>query len=150
MPQRPATESEFWSRADPDGDCLIWQRSTFSKGYGRIELFGEVLAHRVAYIFANGPIPEGMLVLHSCDTPSCIQPRHLFLGDQGDNMRDMSSKGRAANQQKDRCTSGHLFTDDNTYIDPRGARYCLTCRRRRDRERYHRLAAQGIQKRGPR
>jgi hypothetical protein len=138
MPQRPPTEAEFWARAEPDGECLIWTRSKIAKGYGRVRMLGEVAAHRVAYRLAHGDIPEGMLVCHTCDRPDCIQPAHLFVGDQGDNMRDMSSKGRAANQQRSHCVAGHEFSAENTYVDPRGARYCLTCRRRRDRERYAR------------
>jgi hypothetical protein len=138
MPQRPPTEAEFWARSEPDGDCLVWTRAKFAKGYGRVKMMGEVAAHRVAYKLAYGDIPEGMLVCHTCDRRDCVQPEHLFVGDQGDNMRDMASKGRAAGQIKEHCVSGHAFTPENTCVDRAGKRSCLACRRRRDKERYWR------------
>lgn len=71
--------------------CWIWGGSFTHNGYGRI---GDKRAHRLSWSFENGPIPEGLLVLHSCDTPPCIRPSHLFVGTQLDNMQDMIAKGR--------------------------------------------------------
>jgi hypothetical protein len=51
-------------------------------------------AHRVAWIKAHGPIPDGLYVLHRCDNPSCVNVDHLFLGTQSDNLKDASNKGR--------------------------------------------------------
>lgn len=76
--------------------CWSWRGSTHPGGYGslRIGLEKPVLAHRMAWVAAFGYIPDGLCVLHSCDNPSCVNPGHLFLGTQLDNMRDKVRKGR--------------------------------------------------------
>ena len=77
--------------------CWIWMGARDRKGYGRHGVAGErrtASAHRSAYEAAFGPSPVGMAVCHRCDTPSCINPAHLFLGTQGDNCADMARKGR--------------------------------------------------------
>lgn len=81
-------------REDPNG-CWIWIGGKTSDGYGKFYLNGiKRRAHRVAWVIRNGQIPEGLNVLHNCDNPSCVNPDHLFLGTQIDNIIDMVSKGR--------------------------------------------------------
>ena len=67
-------------------------------GYGQLpesqRVYGTTRAHRIAWTKANGPIPEGLNVLHHCDNPPCVRPSHLFLGTQQDNMDDMNAKDR--------------------------------------------------------
>ena len=76
-------------------DCWFWQKHKDRDGYGRIKFRGEMsLAHRVSYLIHRGPIPTGKCVLHKCDTPDCVNPNHLFIGTQADNMADMHNKGR--------------------------------------------------------
>ena len=84
-------------RRDEDG-CWRWQGYKDSSGYGRIYAGGgkQTGAHRVAWSLANNmPIPDGLFVMHSCDNPSCVNPKHLSVGTHNDNMRDMTTKGRA-------------------------------------------------------
>lgn len=90
MPER------FWQKTVPipEAGCLLFTGCVDVIGYGRFPYMGENKAHRVAWILAHGQIPEGMKVLHKCDVRSCVNPSHLFLGTQKDNVQDCLSKGR--------------------------------------------------------
>ena len=88
-------EDRFWSKVDKSGDCWIWTAATDGRGYGKLGVDKKPLrAHRLSYQFAFGDIPEGLCVLHKCDIPICVNPNHLFLGTQADNMLDKTRKGR--------------------------------------------------------
>jgi hypothetical protein len=82
---------------DQGTGCWLWQGLVNKSGYGKLKCtpLGEHLAHRVAFRILVGDIPESMCVLHKCDTPKCVNPEHLFLGTQADNVADMVQKGRA-------------------------------------------------------
>ena len=103
-------------------------------GYGRFcigsEQHAHVRAHRFSWELANGPIPDGLNALHSCDNRPCVNPEHLFLGTHGDNVKDKVAKGRAAGRfsRLEFCPQGHPFNAENTYIAPDGKRRCRTCR----------------------
>jgi hypothetical protein len=90
---------QFWTMVDVLGpkQCWLWKGHKNKLGYGVIQLQGhKYLTHRIAWTRTHGPIPAGKLVLHRCDNPGCVNPSHLFLGTQADNMRDRSSKHRQA------------------------------------------------------
>ncbi len=85
----------YYGRGAPN-DCWLWQRCLSTHGYGRFRLNGKThTASRVAYGIAFGEIPDGLCVCHSCDSPACVNPAHLFLGTHRDNMDDRNSKGRS-------------------------------------------------------
>lgn len=79
----------------PEAGCWLWTGGLSRKGYGHFYLRGRIhRAHRVSFEMAKGPIPAGLGVCHKCDTPSCVNPDHLFLGDQRANILDAVAKGR--------------------------------------------------------
>lgn len=98
-PQNRNTAETAWGyvkKGEPD-ECWLWTSTVTSNGYGRICFNGRKWpAHRLIYTLANGPIPDGLYVCHSCDVPLCCNPAHLWLGTIADNVHDMLKKGRAS------------------------------------------------------
>lgn len=99
--------ARFWANVDrlaiAPSECWLWTASVNQRtGYGQFGMargfrrggMRQLGAHRVAWELTNGPIPADQHVLHSCDTPRCCNPGHLFLGTHRDNMRDAAAKGR--------------------------------------------------------
>ena len=76
-------------------ECIEWSGSRNREGYGRFKIAGQsFLAHRIMWEEANGPIPDGLNICHTCDNPPCVNVDHLFLGTDKDNTRDSMAKGR--------------------------------------------------------
>src|SRR5689334_23323156 len=80
---------------EPMSGCWLWTGTCNDRGYGIIQLKEfDGYAHRFAFAFWKGAIPQGAHVCHKCDTPCCVNPDHLFLGSAADNMQDCVRKGR--------------------------------------------------------
>lgn len=105
--------------------CWEWVASRTSTGYGRIMFNGKNRgAHRVSWIIHNGAIPDEKHVLHICDNPSCVNPKHLFLGTHADNMSDKKNKNRCRppkgeNHPKAKITKQDVKTIRHLYFAER-------------------------------
>lgn len=91
---RPA-EERFWPKVDKSGDCWVWTGHRTLGDYGLFWINEkDERAHRVSWQFHNGSVPDEMHVLHHCDNPPCVNPDHLWLGTDADNVRDKVKKKR--------------------------------------------------------
>lgn len=87
-------DDKFWNKVDKTDQCWIWTGRTYRK-YGAYSHKGKKYrAHRAVWESIHGAIPVGMVICHKCDNPSCVNPDHLFIGTQADNVRDCKEKGR--------------------------------------------------------
>lgn len=106
--------ARFWEKVEKTEDgCWLWMFSLNKKGYGKYSIKnGWMFAHRFVWEITYGPIPDGMFVLHECDTPACCRPDHLFLGTHQDNMTDRAAKGRGLGEknQNTKLTDAQVAT----------------------------------------
>lgn len=135
--------ARFFEKVNKTETCWTWTGPTNGKGYGLIEIEGKkILTHRWSYEHHKGQIPDGLLVCHECDNPPCVNPSHLWVGTQKDNVRDAIDKGRfnangwdigTLRRDSTHCAMGHEFTFENTGYQAKG-RYCKTCANRKKQE----------------
>lgn len=97
-PHTPDDLARFWSRVSKQEGCWLWTAGKFSNGYGAFRINGNnVRAHRFSFFLKQQmPIPNNTVVRHSCDTKACVNPQHLLIGSQQDNVDDRNSRGRQA------------------------------------------------------
>ena len=90
--------TRFWWLVFKTPTCWLWEGTLTSAGYGVVTIAGKPMyTHRASWIMHNGPVPDGLWVLHDCvagDQPACLNPDHLWLGTEEDNTQDALSKGR--------------------------------------------------------
>ena len=126
------TPAAFWQHVDRAGSCWIWRGPRHRQGYGRA---GRNVAHRIAFELAHGPFDRRLKVCHHCDNPPCVNPAHLFLGTQRDNVQDMVRKGRGwwrVYAGRTRCANGHPWAPENLRPGRKGLA-CRVCERERMR-----------------
>jgi hypothetical protein len=105
---------ESFIEPEPNTGCFLWT-GCISRRKDPVGSFGykgkPIYAHRVSYLINKGPIPNGMCVCHKCDTPACVNPEHLFLGTQLDNIKDRVKKNRSGSARG--SSHGHsIFTEE--------------------------------------
>lgn len=144
-------EERFWEKVDKtssNNGCWLWNGKPDE--YGKVWIYGKglVKTHRVSYEMHKGPIPEGLLVRHTCDIKGCVNPEHLLVGTKKDNAHDAIERGQfvfvTPRVKPTYCDNGHLFTEENTRwrYSGRPRRRCLICLRVREKERSLKLAAE--------
>jgi len=179
MPKRKTIEERFWLYVNPEPNtgCWLWDGYLDGRGYGRLGKGGRsgglIGAHRFSWELCNGSIPEGLSVLHKCDIPICVNPEHLFIGTQQDNIDDMIKKGRHLEgrrrsaikrtgvkkpesairrgenhpmfgKRKMICKNGHDLTNQhNVFMGTDGARRCLICHKKRSLVSHYKAKLKG-------
>lgn len=113
--------ARFWSKVNKNGPipthrpelgpCWVWTASLHDRGYGQLgDKNGHYFSHRISWTIENGPIPDGLQILHHCDNRTCVRndgiSSHLFIGTQADNIQDMCKKGRHYSWFKTNKTRG--------------------------------------------
>lgn len=153
--RRVPLAERFWSHVEvrAEDECWLWTGRLNNKGYGLTSHTPTqggrsvtTVATRAAWFVTHGRWPVGFMC-HTCDNPPCVNPAHLFEGDQRQNMQDASAKGRARGRYSDvtHCIHGHPFDEENTYTNPTtGRRACRTCYRAYDDRRKGRTTREEV------
>jgi len=148
---RAPLEERFWRNVIKSSSCWEWVGPKNYYGYGVLgngRGNSQIFAHRLSWEIHNGAIPDGegyhgTIVRHVCDNRWCVNPGHLLIGTQKDNVKDMDERGRRVsnprqgqahhNGRKTHCKNGHEFTPENTKISKSGGRECRTCKNAAER-----------------
>lgn len=128
-----AERLEQRSMPEPNSGCVLWTGALTTNGYAQMKIRGRAMtAHRVAFVSTRGPIPEGKILDHLCRVRSCINPRHLDVVTQRENiLRGVGASAQASRRVT--CIRGHAFE-----ITRPGRRTCEVCHRAQARASYQR------------
>lgn len=141
----PTPSERFWAKVDRNGPvpehdprlgpCWLWTAYTCPEGYGRFvardAVLPSTLAHRIAWTWANGPVPEGLELDHLCRVRGCVNPAHLEPVTGQENVR-RQARWQAPPTE---CHRGHPYDEANTVTYTNGRRACRACRRAAERKR---------------
>jgi hypothetical protein len=127
-------ETRFWRNVipEPNSGCWLWSGNV-EGGYGKIspgpKKVGAQWAHRASYVFYTGKqIPDGSVIDHKCRVPCCVNPNHLRVVTQKENLDFSETALPTLNKKKTNCPKGHEYSGDNLYVDRTGRRHCRVCR----------------------
>ncbi len=116
----------FWDKVEKTDYCWNWKANKYKDGYGQFSIGKrKIAAHRYSYILARGDIQEDFVVDHLCGNKSCVNPLHLEVVTQKENVK-RGIKNRT-NINKTHCKRGHIFDEENTYINSKGRKVCRQC-----------------------
>jgi hypothetical protein len=143
----------FWSFVEKgsERECWAWLGCKTHNGYGQVRFDGRARrAHRISWVLANGRSTT-LLILHSCDNPSCVNPSHLREGSAAENTADMMERGRQRFSNTTHCKNGHdVVAEGSTrlakFSQGRVAKICKRCELERT-QRYRARLKQERQKR---
>lgn len=139
MPKPMPAIDRFMTKVEKTDTCWLWLACLNDAGYGRFGRGGRgegmAQAHRWAYEYFVGPVPDTLVIDHLCRNRRCVNPEHLEPVTRGENV--MRGTGLPVdNAAKTHCPAGHAYDKDNTYLAPAdGARQCRICRRSHGRLR---------------
>lgn len=115
----------FWTKVDKTSECWLWT-GALNKGYGAFSIKNKAKqAHRLAYQFVKGQIPEGLELDHLCKTKHCVNPSHLEPVTHKVNIQRADSYWTT----KTHCPKGHEYSPENTGVNSKGSRWCRACHR---------------------